>query len=177
MRRMNQIASGLLGVLLIGVGLLVALEVALVSLRRNPVWLPLGQWYQRLSATTLADRAVLATAIVVGLAGVAILVLELRRWAPDRLLAGGGAGAPWWVSRRSVERRTATAAAATGRVARAHAEVRGRPRHWRIRVRADGWPDQREAVQAAVRTELDRLNVSADTVVEVALRRPQRRVA
>jgi hypothetical protein len=176
MRRMNQIASGVLGALLIGVGLLVALEVALVALHRDPVWLPLGQWYQRLSATTLAGGAVRLTAVVVGLVGLAVLVLQLRRWAPDRLLAGGGAGAPWWVSRHSVERRTATAAAATGVVARAHAEVRGRPGQWRIRVRAEGWPDQREAVRSAVRSELDRLNVSADTAFDVALRKPLRRV-
>jgi hypothetical protein len=177
MRRVNRIASGVLGVLLIAAGLLVAVEMVLIAAGRQPAWLPLQRWYQTIGFATLGSRGVLITAILAGLVGLGILVAQLRRWKPDRVLAGSGSGAPWWVSRRSVQRRTAIAAGALAGIGNARADVRGRPQSWRLRLRADGGPDQRDAVQRAVRDELDRLNVSAATAVDVVLRKPNRRVA
>jgi hypothetical protein len=241
MRAVNRFASGLLGLVLIVVGLVVAIEAGLIAAGRRPAGLPLDGWYQRLTATTLANRAVLVTAIVVGVVGLLILVSQLRRWAPDRLLVGtpagstslnlarGGSGpvetrvsaterdgeagtvsaeasatsfgmipdepvmvtrdqsaglpagrtdegAPWWVTRRSVQRRTATAAGSVHGVARAHTAVRGRPSQWRVRVRADGPTDRLDAVRRAIRSELDRLDAPSDTAVEVSLRPTRGRV-
>src|SRR4051794_17018866 len=120
MRRVNRIASGVLGVLLIAAGLLTVLEMVLIVAGRPPVWLPLQRWYDTLGVTALSDRGVLVTAVVVALVGLGILVAELLPRRPDRVLAGGEAGAPWWVSRRSVQRRTAIAAGLVSGVERAH---------------------------------------------------------
>jgi len=177
MRRVNRIASGVLGVLLIAAGLLAVLEMVLILVGRSPWWLPLRRWYDTVGMTALSNRGVLVTAVVVGLVGLGILVAEVWPRRPDRVLAGGESGAPWWVSRRSVQRRTAIAAGLVPGVERAHVDVRGRPQAWRLRLRAQGEPGQREDVQRAVRGELDRLNVAAGTTVDVVLHKPNRRVA
>jgi hypothetical protein len=177
MRWINRFASGLLGLALIALGLLVVLETALIAAGRRPVWLPLDRWYSWLMRTTPASGAFLATAIVVGVVGLLILLVELRRWRPDRLLAAGTAAMPWWVSRRTVERRTATMAAAVAGVNKAHAQARGKPRRWHLRLEAEGYSDKRDAVNRAVRQELARLDIDDRTDVKIVLREPSRRVA
>src|SRR6185369_17840554 len=151
--------------------------MVVIAVGQRPLWLPLQRWYDTVGMTALSDRGVLVTAVVVGLVGLAILVAELLPRRPDRVLAGSGSGAPWWVSRRSVQRRTAIAAGLVPGVERAHVDVRGRPQSWRLRLRADGEPGQRDDVQRAVRGELDRLNVAPGTPVDVVLHTPNRRVA
>lgn len=177
MRTANRLASALLGLVLILVGLLVVVEMARVALGRSALLLPLDEWYRSLTTIRFDDGRFLATAIVVGLVGLALLVLELRPWAPDRLHTGAAPDAPWWVARRSVERRTAAAVTEITGVSHARSHVRGDAGRWRLRLRAEGWPDQHEAVMGAVRSELGRLNAPPETTVKVSLRRPRRRVA
>lgn len=174
MRGINRVASALLGLVLIAVGLLVALEAALVAAGRAPLWLPLDRWYATLMRTTLADHAFLLTAIGVGVVGLAILLVQLRPWRPDRLVAG--VSQQWWLRRRSVERRAATMAATVSGVGHARAQARGRPQRWRLTLTADAWPDRRDPVNRAVREELQRLDIDDRTDVRVVLREPARRV-
>jgi hypothetical protein len=177
MRGLNRVASALLGLVLILVGLLIVLVMALVAAGRSPRWLPLDHTYATLMRTTVADHAVLITSIVAGAVGLLLLLLELRPWKPDRLLAGRADTIPWWLSRRSVERRTETMAASVPGVSKARAKARGRPKRWHLRVRAEGFSDKREEVDRAVREELARLDVDERTPVEIVLRQPARRVA
>jgi hypothetical protein len=177
MRTANRILTAVLGLALIALGLSVAVDMARVAVGREPVILPLDGWYRWLTSVSWSDGRVLGIAILLGVVGVALLALELRPWAPDRVrVMRAGAPAPWWVSRRSVERRTAAAATETG-VARARSDVRGRGNRWRLRVRADGWPNQRPAVVEAVHAELDRLDAPPGIGVDISLRTPRRRVA
>jgi hypothetical protein len=113
--------------------------------------------------TTVANHTVLITAIAAGVVGLLLLLAELRPWKPDRLLAGRAETTPWWLSRRSVERRTATMAVAVPGVSRARAKARGRPKRWHLRVRAEGLADRREEVNRAVRQELARRSRSSCT--------------
>jgi hypothetical protein len=172
----NRIASAVLGLLLIVGGVVVIVEMALVASGRRPLVLPLDRWHRSLTGLRVRDDGLLWVSILVGIVGIVLLVAELRRWAPDRVSTSGGSGAPWWLSRRSVERRTATAAATVHGVRDARADVRGRRGRWRLRVRAEAWPDQLQPVGEAVRAELDRLNAPPDTRIDLALRRPRGRV-
>jgi hypothetical protein len=176
MRGLNRVASGLLGLVLILVGLFVVLVMVLVAVGSSPRWLPLDHTYATLMRTTVADHAVLITAIVAGVVGLLLLVMELRPWKPDRLAAGQADTTPWWLSRRSVERRTATMAESVLGVSHARAKVRGRPKRWHLRVQAEGLSDKREDLNRAVREELARLDIDERTPVEVALRKPPGRV-
>jgi hypothetical protein len=172
MRAVNRIAAGLLGMVLLAGGLLVAVEGALAAAGRSPWLLPLGRWHATLSSTTPADGPVLGMSLLIGVIGLAILAVQVPPWPPQRLLTGD-AGA-WWVARRSVEQRAAAAAAGVTGVHHPHAQVRGSERRWRLRMRAEANPEQRDEVVSAVRRELDRLSVPQDVPVVVALRRPRR---
>jgi hypothetical protein len=177
MRIANRILTGLLGLALVALGLSVVVDMARVASGREPVLLAVDGWYRWLTSVSWGDGRVLGIAILLGVVGLALLVFEVRPWPPDRVrVVRAGAGAPWWVSRRSVERRAAAAASETG-VSHARAAVRGRANRWRLRVRADGWPNQRPAVVQAVYSELDRLDAPPGIGVDISLRRPRRRVA
>jgi hypothetical protein len=176
MRGVNRVASALLGLVLILVGLFVVLVMSLVAAGSSPRWLPLDHTYARLMRTTVGNHAVLITSIVVGVVGLLVLLVELRPWRPDRLLAGRTDTTPWWLSRRSVERRTTTMAQSVPGVSRVRAKARGRPKRWHLRVQAEGLSDKREDVNRAVRDELARLDIDDRTPVEIVLRRPPGRV-
>ena len=174
MRGINRVVSALLGLVLIVVGLLVALEAAWIAAGRAPLWFALDRWYASLTRTTLANRAFLVTAIVVGVVGLVILLLQLRPWRPDRLVAGGTQ--QWWLRRRSVERRAATMASTVDGVGHPRARAKGRPDRWHLILAADAWPERHDAVNHAVREELQRLDVGDRTDLQVVLRKPVRRV-
>jgi hypothetical protein len=169
MRRVNRIATALVGLLLVGLGLLVALEVALIAAGRRPWPVPVDQWYASLRSTTLANRLVLVVAIAVAALGLIVLIAQLWPRRPDRLLTGDPDGVRWWVSRRSVERRTAAAAQSLVGVSRVRAAVRGREKQWRLNVFANAKDDERPAIEAAVRHELSRLAVADGVAVTVGL--------
>jgi hypothetical protein len=173
MRVVNLIAASLLGLVLLAGGLLLAAETALVAAGQTPWLVPLDRWHARLSHTPLHSGWILGISIGVAVIGLIVLALQLRRWAPPRVLTGDARGA-WWVTRRSVEQRAAAAAAAVRGVHDARADVRGSERRWRLRLRAVGHPEQRDEVARAVRRELDRLAVPKDLAVNLALRRPRR---
>jgi hypothetical protein len=176
MRVANRIASTLLGLILIALGLILAVEVWRVESGTAPLVLPLDEWYEVLTTTSLSDNRFLVASIAVGLLGLAVLILELRPWAPARVRAGAAPNAPWWVSRRSVERRTASAAGEVSGVERVQSRVRGPAKRWRLTLRGEALPERRDAVMQAVRAELDRLYAPGDLPVTVVLRRPRGRV-
>src|SRR5262245_38508075 len=175
MRTTNRILSALLGLVLIVVGLVVAIEMALIAAGRTPAVVPLDRWYRSLRSAALDNSWFVATAAVVAVVGLVLLVLELRPWPPQRVQTNAAAGTPLWISRRSVERRTEVAAATAG-VDRAKSAVRGKPGRWRVNLRGVGWPERHDGIVEAVRSELDRLYAPSDIALNVSLRQPRGRV-
>ena len=175
MRTTNRILSALLGLVLIVVGLVVAIEMALIAAGRAPAVVPLDRWYRWLRSIALDNTWFLATAIGVAILGIILLVAELRPWPPQRVQTNAAAGQPMWIARRSVERRAEVAATTAG-VGHPKSAVRGKPGRWRINVRGAAWPERRDDVASAVRAELDRLYAPSDVALNVSLRRPKGRV-
>lgn len=176
MRTTNRILSTLLGLVLLVVGLAVAIETALIAWGGRPAVVPTDRWYASLRELSFADGPFLATAAITALVGLGILILQLRPWPPERVHTSAGDGPPLSIARRSVEQRVESAASRAG-VEHAESAVRGRPGRWRVRLRGVAWPEQRDAVMAAVRVELERLYAPPDTPVTITLRQPARRVA
>lgn len=176
MRTTNRILSALLGLVLLLAGLAVAIEAALVAWGGRPAVVPADRWYASLRELSFADRPFLVTAAITALVGLGLVILQLRPWPPERVQTSAGDNAPLSITRKSVEQRVELAAARAG-VEHPASAVRGRPGRWRVRLRGLAWPEQRDAVMAAVRAELDRLYAPPDTPVTVTLRRPARRVA
>src|SRR5689334_19497230 len=88
MRGVNRVASGVLGLILIVVGLITAVAAVIIWAGRRPLVLPLDRWYSTLRNTLVSDRGVLITAVVIGLVGLLILLSQVLPWAPDRVLVG-----------------------------------------------------------------------------------------
>jgi hypothetical protein len=172
MRTANRLGTLLLGLALIAVGLLVAIETALVAAGRDPWLLPLDSWHHRLTTTTAASGTFLAVSIAVAAVGLILLVAEVRPWPPQLVaVAAGRPGESWWVARRSVEQRVSTAANRVTGVHDANARVRGGRSAWRVRLSARGDSSDRDRVSTAVRDELGGLGAPSDVRVKVSLRR------
>jgi hypothetical protein len=171
MRTANRVGALLLGLLLLAVGALVVVEAVLVAAGREPWLLPLDAWWDALTSTTPADSRFLAVSIGVGVLGLVIFAAQVRPW-PPHLVAVNTArvNETWSMSRQSVERRVAASADSVTGVRDTRARVRGRQRHWRLRVTGHGPVDRHDAVTDAVRRELGRLDAPQDTPVSVRLR-------
>lgn len=170
----NRIASALLGILLIVVGLVAAAEAVAAWTGRAPLILPLREWQQRLTTTPLSSRVVLLTAITAGLAGLVILAGQLRHWRPQELDLPGDGSVTWRVQRRTVQQQVAAAVARVGGVRQPRVDVRGRRSAWSVSVAADARADRDPEVTRAARRAMNRLGAGDDVALHVALRRPRR---
>lgn len=155
MRVINRVASLLLALALLAGGVLAAVEAVLVGLDRAPLLVDRQDWYERLTTTRFSDGGLLAVAIVVGLLGLLVLVLQLRRWRPTRLPVPAAQG--WHVQRKSAERLLAGAAGGASGITTARVRLRERRGDWHPFVTAVGDPTARTRVEAAVRDEVARL--------------------
>lgn len=176
MRGFNRVASAVLGLILLAVGLIAAAELAVTAAGRRPWPSWLDQWLARWLTTPLSDPGVFWSAVAVGAIGLLIVVFQLRRWRPDRLPTGDADEGVWWVSRRGVERRAKARAASLAGVHGARADIRGGARHWRVHVSAEAKPEQTPSLERMLREELSRMDLPEGVPVEVALK-PPRRVA
>ncbi len=175
MRAVNRVLSLLLGLVLLAGGLLVVVEAVLAAIGQDSWLVPADRWYEALTDTRLGDRVVLLTALAVGLLGVVILVVELRRWRPDRLpVQVDAAEGHWWVQRRGAERRLAAAAEEVSGVVGAQARVSSRGGPWRVKLRAEAREDSREAVAQSAREALERLGAPPGSSVRLRVAEPKR---
>ncbi|MFI6781218.1 DUF6286 domain-containing protein [Micromonospora sp. NPDC050276] len=173
MRSANRVASLLLATALLIGGAVAAVQALLLTLhRRTP--LDTAGWFDALGGTRWRDPTVRAVAGGALLLGLAILVAQLRRWAPVRLRTDEHDG--WYLHRRCVERRLADAASAVPGVRHARVRVRRRGGQWRPRVRATGDPATRAEIEFAVHQELHRLTAPRPGRIDVRLL-PRRRPA
>jgi hypothetical protein len=192
MRVLNRLAGLLLAVVLIALGVFTLVQVALWAAGRAPWPAPLESWRDTLSSTELADRSVLTTSIVVLVAGLLLLLAQLRRVRPLRVrttvtpVGSGGEGGTttaghlstgdWWLQRRSVERQVRAAVGSVAGVHDVKAHAEGRPARWRLRVDADAPPDPQSQAQIefTVRRELARLSVPDTVPVAVSVHHRRR---
>ncbi|GAA1742345.1 DUF6286 domain-containing protein [Luedemannella helvata] len=171
MRTANRIGALLLGLVLFAGGLLVAVEAVSVAVRGEGWPLPLHGVFDTLTTTTAGDQSFLIVSIAVGVVGLIIFLSQVRPWAPNLVAVNAArSDGTWWMARRSVERRMASAANDVTGVQQARAHVRGGRRKWRVTIAGRGPADQRDAVTEAVQRELGRLDAPADTGLSVRLR-------
>ncbi|MFI7607827.1 DUF6286 domain-containing protein [Micromonospora sp. NPDC049366] len=166
MRTANRLATLLLAAALVAGGALAVVEALLAAVGHPPLLVDRAEVSAALRTTRWDDPAVRAAAVALIVAGVAVLVAELRRWSPSRVDAGEG----WHLQRRSVERRLSAAAGSVPGVRRARVRIRRRGTQWRPRVVATGDPAARDEVEFAVHQELHRLAVPGPARIDVRLR-------
>lgn len=176
MRALNRLAGLLLGLALLAGGLLALVDGALAAAGRHPWPIRLDRWYPALTGTRLHDPMVRTVAIGAAVLGLLILILQIRRWTPKQLALRPGDTGRWSVRRRSVERQLPTPVAELSGVNAVRARLRGRRARWRLTLRAEGRPESRDAIEHAVRDELDKLTAPDGARLRVTIR-PPRRVA
>jgi hypothetical protein len=174
MRALNRVASALLGIVLIVVGLVAAAEAVAAYRDQRPLLLPLRQWYDRLIATTFADRGVLLISIGAGVLGLLVLVSQLRRWQPRELDLRSEENMRWQLRRHSLQQQVAASVSTVPGVQEPQVDVAGRQSAWSVRVRAAGRPDQLNDVRSAARSALTRLDVPDTVGLQVDLITPKR---
>ncbi|MGY0234171.1 hypothetical protein [Longispora urticae] len=168
MRLFNRLASVLLALALLGAGIVLAVEGILVAAGR-PSWIvPRRAWYETATTTRWADTPVLVVSVAAVVLGLAVLVIQLRRWAPDRLPVTADG---WHVQRRATERHLVEAANRVPAVTVTRARLR---RGWKLAVTATGRRDDRPAVHKAVREELAHLSAPSTDHVSIHMTRPRR---
>ncbi len=108
-RSTNRIVSALLALALAVGGVVVAVEVVLAALGREPWLLPHDGWLASARETTWEDRSARLLFLALALAGLALLVLELARRRPPALeMASRADGVRADLDRHGIERWLAT---------------------------------------------------------------------
>jgi hypothetical protein len=152
----NRLLALILGAAILAGGLLVMLEAIWAWTGSGFVWIPGQQWLRSFKTTEWSHNLVIAVSIGVALIGLILLVAELRpqrrRLAPFETDHDS-----WWLLRRSTEssldRRLETVVPTSP--IRTRLDTKGR---WRLKVTARAAASTRPTLEAAARTELERLH-------------------
>lgn len=125
MRVVNRVLAVAAAMGLLAGGVLVAVEIALAGLGRGPWIIPYDEWYSSARAEQWDSSGARSLFLAVGVAGMAIVALQLMRARPRSVPLEGGvthAG----LARRSLEQTLVRTAESQPGVARATARVRRR---------------------------------------------------
>jgi hypothetical protein len=164
-RILNRVVSVLLAVALIAGGVLVAVEIVLAALDRDPWVLPHDEWYRSARETPWSDGDARLVFGVLALVGLVLLVLELLRRRTQALpLADRSEGARADLDRRGVERWLAGRLADVEGASDARAKVKKR------QVAVSAATPQRDVAEVQQRLEAS----AADHLDELDLAAPLR---
>jgi hypothetical protein len=165
----NRLAAILLALILIAGGLLVVVQT--VSALAGQGWPIPESWWTDVSSMAVSDNRVLTTSVIVALVGLIALIGQFIRRRPRRLPATRPDGQIWWLSRRSVERRSADAATYRAGVQHARVSVRGQPDQWQVHLSGEVAPHHFDAAEQSVRDELASVGAPAEVAVTTSLHR------
>jgi hypothetical protein len=133
MRTANRVLAALVALALLAFALVVAVEIPLAAARGRATILPWDDWYVNARSNAWNSRSVRTLLVVVGLVGLALLLLQLARRRPATLaLQGPRPGVDVVVERTSLEKALRRAATGVDGVATASVTVEGD----RVRTRA-----------------------------------------
>jgi len=168
MRLVNRLLATLLAGALAVFSAIVAVEIILgYYFGRDPWVLPWDRWYRRSRELTWSDRSVVITFVLVGVAGILLLVLQLWRRPPRSLpLEATNPAVHTEINRHSLEQALTRAALTVDGVSGAH--VRSR----RSRVTVHAMTQRRQPGDLR-----DRVNTSAAGVLSSLRLQNQPRLA
>jgi hypothetical protein len=152
----NRLVALILGAALAAGGFLVVIEAVWTWTGSGFVWIPGQEWLSSFKATGWSDNVAIGISVGVAVAGFLLLVAELRPQRP-RVARFETDHDTWLLQRRSTEsslaRRLGTTVPTTPIKTRLNAGD-----HWRLKVSAPAAASTRPALEAAARTELERLH-------------------
>ena len=160
-RTTNRIVSALLAVALVVGGVLVAVEVILASLDRDPWVLPHEGWARDASETVYTDRSARILFLVLAVVGLALLLLELLRRRPPALqLTDRDGGVEADLDRRGVEKWLATRLTGVEGVAGTKAKITRRAVEVKAQTPQRDVGDVQRRLEGAAQENLDQLGLA-----------------
>ena len=174
MRVATRVLAVVLALTLLVGGLLVALEIVLAGLNREPWVVPHDDWYLAGLRNSWSAAPARWTFIGLTLGGSALLVLALVSRRPDTLPMGQGRQ-PAVVDRRSTERVIVGDVSRVDGVTRARATIGRRFTRVLAATNRTDPGDLRERIVATVDARLRRLTLAEVPAVRVRVRQTRRR--
>lgn len=156
----NRVVSALLALALAVLGVLVAVEVVLAALDRDPWLLPHDEWRTSMLETAWGDRSAVVTFLVVAVIGVALLLLELaRRRMPAVKMAARTDGVSADLDRHGVERWLASRLSSVEGATSTRAKIRSKTVDVTAATPQRDTSDVRQRLERAAQDHLDELDL------------------
>jgi len=170
-RTATRVIAGVLALAVLVLGVLIAIEVGLAALERDPLVLPHDEWYQKARQRPWDDSSVRWLSAGIAAAGLVLLVVQL---APRgrRTLPGSSSSSPivHEVGRRSLQRGLARTAGSIDGVEHASARVASARATIRVRTPRRDPGDLSERIREAVVPRLHDLDLDREPAVQVHVR-------
>jgi Family of unknown function (DUF6286) len=167
-RIVNRIVSAVLALLLAVGGVLVAVEVVLASLDRDPWILPHDRWLRTARETAWSDRSAVLAFVLLVLVGLVLLVLELlRRRTPALTMAPHSDAVHADLDRRGVERWLASRLTGVEGVDAPRAKVGKSAVDVRAETPQGDAGEVEQRLQQAAQSALDELDLAAPLTARV----------
>lgn len=173
MRVLDRVLAGLLGLVLLVGGLLVAVEIGLAALDADPWLIPHDRWRRTLLDTRWDDRSVLWIALAVAAVGLIVVLAELLRRAPVEIPLAGGPHAGT-IHRSSAERSLARRVERVDGIRLPRAKLRPARLIIVARTSRHDHTELRTRLEEAATSEVGRLGLARDPRVVTRLRRDGR---
>jgi hypothetical protein len=170
----NRLAVFALGVIVAGVGFIVAVEAVWTGLGYRFLWFPGQTWLHSLRTSAWSDRAVMVGAAIAAAIGLLLLVVELRPWPPRLARSSMQERDTWLIQRHSAEQYLRRAVQREVPRAPVKADLKINRRRWNLTLRARAAASTKPDLVAAGQQELEKLGAPKGSKVTVRTTRAPR---
>lgn len=162
----NRLVVLVVGAALAAVGVVAIVEAVATGVGAGFVWFPGQAWLRTLETTSWANPTVLIVAIIVGVVGLLLLVIQL---APRRRRTAPVSAAPgrWHLARRSGERHLERLLAEEPSTSGVKVHLRPHHHTWTVAVRLRSGRAQPDALRQRVSDELGRLGAPGSPRIKI----------
>ena len=174
MRIFNRLAVFALGVILAGVGFIVAVEAVWTGLGYRFLWFPGRTWLHSLRTSAWSDRTVMVGAAIAAAVGLILLVVELRPWPPRLARSSIQEQDTWLIQRHSAEQYLRRAVQQEVPRSPIKADLAIGRRRWNLRLRVRAAASTKPDLVAAGQQELEKLGAPEGSKVTVRTTRAPR---
>jgi hypothetical protein len=172
-RLFNRLLVFALGIVLIALGFIAAVEAIWTGLGYHFLWFPGKEWLHTLRTTPWSERSVLVGAAIVAVVALMLLIAETRPWRKRLVRTLGDQDDTWLLHRRSTEHHVGRNLEVTVPRAPIKTRLDISAHRWKLSLRADAAATTRPQLEAAGHDELEKLGAPAGSTVQVrTIRRP-----
>jgi hypothetical protein len=167
MRLFNRLLVFALGIVLIALGFIAAVEAVWTGLGYQFLWFPGKEWLHTLRTTLWSDRPVLVGAASVAAVAFVLVIAEIRPWRARLAQTLSDQEETWLLHRRSTEHHLHRALGATLPTTPIKTHLDTSARRWKLSVRTDTASSTGPEFEKVGQRELERLGAPPGSTVTV----------